>query len=329
LDDNLVLPIRIARRYVTMDANQTASDASPKVAEPRGCPRCRMKIAADAEFCEHCGAKVGGHRRVPWWHLHRRLYDWTLGWAYHPSAAVALFSIAFAESSFFPVPPDVLLMPLVLGNRRKWLAYAFVCSLASVLGAVAGFLIGWLAWESPAYVLAAIVGAVVGTPIGWMCFSKPRGHVLRALLAATSGAVLAAIALLLVWRSWHGTVAELFFKAIPGFTQEGYDKVSRYYDQYNFWIVFVAGFTPIPFKLITVTAGIFGTGQAVANPVGFFIVFLIAAVVSRSARFFLVAGLMRGFGPKITPFIDKYFNWLALLFTALLIGGFVVVKYAL
>jgi len=232
-----------------------------------------MHVAPDAEFCEHCGAKVGLHRRVAWWHLHRRVYDWTLGWAYRPSAAVALFVLSLAESSFFPVPPDVLLMPLVLGNRRKWLRYATLCSLASVLGAIIGFLIGWLAWEAG--------------------------------------------------------VKELFFRYVPGFTQEVFDDVSALYDEHNFWIVFTAGFTPIPFKVITITAGVFGTGPKVANPHAFFAVFLVAAVVSRSARFFLVAGLMRLFGARITPFIDKYFNWLALLFTALLVGGFLIIKYVL
>ena len=311
-----------------IDTSDTRADAASGAPVQRNCPRCKMPVAADAEFCQHCGAKVGAHVRVPWWHIHRRLYDWTLAWAYHPSAAVALFSLSFAESSFFPVPPDVLLMPLVLGNRRKWFRYAFLCSLASVLGAVGGYMIGWLAWESRAYVLSAIIGAVVFSPIGWICFSKLSGHIRRALPAAVVGALGAAIGFLLVWRFWEGTVAGLFFKIIPGFTPETFDQVSRYYDRYNFWIVFVAGFTPIPFKVITITAGIFGTGQAVANPIGFFVVFLIAGVVSRSARFFLVSGLMRGFGPKITPFIDKYFNWLALLFAALLIGGFVVIKYA-
>jgi len=228
-------------------------------------------VAADAEFCEHCGAKVGPHRHVPWWHVHRRLYDWTLAWAYRPSAAVALFVLSFAESSFFPVPPDVLLMPLVLGNRRRWFRYAFLCSLASVMGAVFGFLIGWLAWE--------------------------------------------------------GGVDGVFFNYVPGFTEDVFNRVSGLYEQYNFWIVFTAGFTPIPFKVITITAGVFGTGQQVENPGLFFTVFLIAAIVSRSARFFLVAGLMRLFGPKITPFIDKYFNWLALLSAALLVGGFVVISY--
>jgi len=236
------------------------------------CDRCKLGIPADVEFCPHCGAKVGEHKPVPWWHLHRRLYDWTLAWAYRPSAGAALFCLSFAESSFFPVPPDVLLMPLVLGNRRRWFRYAFLCSLASVLGAMFGFCIGWLAWGAG--------------------------------------------------------VDRIFFDYVPGFTEEVYHRVSGMYDEYNFWIVFTAGFTPIPFKVITITAGVFGTGEKVGNPGVFFGVFLVAAVVSRSARFFLVAGLMRIFGPKITPFIEKYFNWLALLFVVLLIGGFVVIKYA-
>lgn len=225
------------------------------------CSRCHMTFAPRAEFCPHCGAKVGEHRKVPWWHIHRRLYDWTIGWAYRPSASVALFALAFAESSFFPVPPDVLLMPLVLGNRRRWFRCALLCSIASVAGGVAGYLIGLGVWE---------------------------------------------------------LVSDFFFRYIPGFTPEVFDKVRLQYEKYDFWVVFTAGFTPIPFKVITITAGVFRIN---------FAVFLIAAAVSRSARFFLVAGLMRLFGPKITPFIDRYFNWLALLFTALLVGGFLAVKW--
>jgi len=237
------------------------------------CPRCHLSVHAGAEFCPHCGAKLGEHKHVPWWHIHRRVYDWTLGWAYRPSAAIALFCLSFAESSFFPVPPDVLLMPLVLGNRKRWFRYAAICSIASVMGAVLGFCIGWLLWE--------------------------------------------------------GGVDQIFYEYVPGFTPKVFNRVSGLYDQWNFWIVFTAGFTPIPFKVITITAGVFGTGEKVQNPGVFFTVFLVAAVISRSARFFLVAGLMRIFGPKITPFIEKYFNWLALLFTILLVGGFVVIRYVL
>jgi membrane protein YqaA with SNARE-associated domain len=131
------------------------------------------------------------------------------------------------------------------------------------------------------------------------------------------------------WLLWEAAgIDQLFYRYVPNFTPQVFQKVTGLYEQYNFWIVFTAGFTPIPFKVITITAGVFGTGEQVANPGVFFAIFLLAAVISRSARFFLVAGLMRAFGPKITPFIERYFNWLALLFTALLIGGFAVMKYA-
>jgi len=185
-----------------------------------------MSVAADAEFCPHCGARVGEHHKVPWWHIHRRLYDWTLAWAYRPSAAIALFLMAFAESSFFPVPPDVLLMPLVLGNRRRWFRYASLCSIASVAGGCAGFGIGWLLWDAG--------------------------------------------------------VDRLFYNYVPGFTPEVFNRVSLLYDKYNFWIVFTAGFTPIPFKVITITAGVFGTGPKVANSWLFFGVFLVAGAVGRA-----------------------------------------------
>ncbi len=221
-----------------------------------------MSNAADVEFCTHCGVRLGAHHRVPWWHLHRKVYDWTIAWAYRPSAAVALFVLSFAESSFFPLPPDALLIPLVLGNRRKWFRYALLCSIASVLGGVAGYLIGWGAWE---------------------------------------------------------VVGKYFFDWIPGFTHEKFDGISDAYEKWNFWVVFTAGFTPIPFKVITITAGVFKIN---------FAIFLVAATVSRSARFFLVAGLCRRFGPKVTPFIEKYLGWLSLAFVVLLVGGFVVAKYA-
>ncbi len=227
------------------------------------CPRCKLDNSDEAAYCEHCGANLGEHKPVPWYHLHRRLYDWVLAWAYRPTAAIALFIMSFAESSFFPVPPDVLLMPLVLGHRKKWLKYATICSVASVLGGIAGYCIGMYAWEA------------IGP-----------------------------------WAMQN--------LATFGFTDENFAAVKESYNQWGFWVVFTAGFTPLPFKLITITAGIFHVN---------FAIFIIASVVSRSARFFLVSWLMYRYGPQITPKIDKYFNKLALLFVILLIGGFAAVKF--
>lgn len=205
--------------------------------------------------------------KVAWWHLHRRLYDWVLHWAETPYGGWALFVISFAESSFFPVPPDVLLAPLTLGARRKWWRFALSCSVASVLGAILGYLIGAFLW-------LGVSGEF--TPI-----------------------------------------ASFFFAHVPGFNEEVYKAMGVKYEMYNFWIVFTAGFTPIPFKVITITAGVFKVN---------FLVFLIASAISRSARFFLVSALFWKFGPTVKPLIDKYFNVLCLLFVILLIGGFAIFK---
>jgi membrane protein YqaA with SNARE-associated domain len=198
----------------------------------------------------------------PRWHLHRRLYDWVLSWADTPYGGWALFVLSFAESSFFPVPPDVLLAPLVLGQRRRWLRFALMCSIASVFGGCLGYLIGMSVWES----------------IDQTVFN------------------------------WH----------IPGLNPDNFAKAMSWYERYNFWIVAAAGFTPLPYKVITISAGVFEIN---------FVIFLIASTVSRSARFFLVAGLMGRYGPKITPLIDRYFNLLCVLFMVLLIGGFAVIRW--
>ena len=205
---------------------------------------------------------------VAWWHLHRRLYDWVLHWAETPYGGWALFLLSLAESSFFPVPPDVLLAPLTLGARRKWLRFALSCSVASVIGGIIGYAIGH-----------------------WLWFSGPDQYSRLAL--------------------WC-------FDVIPRFDAETFKRVSDRYDSWNFWVVFTAGFTPLPFKVITISGGACGIN---------FVIFLIASIVSRSARFFLVAGLFGKYGPTIKPFIDKYFNWLCLLFVVLLIGGFLMGKF--
>lgn len=193
------------------------------------------------------------------WHLHRRLYDWVLHWADTPHGAVALFILSFAESSFFPVPPDVLLIALVLGARRRWAWLACICTVGSVVGGIAGYGIGYGLMES------------VGHPI--IRFYHAEAH---------------------------------------------YAKVEQLYQQYDFWIVFIAAFTPIPYKVFTIASGAFHM-----NMLGFTLV----SAVGRGARFFLVAGLLYLFGQPVKRFIEKYFDLLALLFVVLLVGGFVVIKY--
>ena len=199
----------------------------------------------------------------------KRTYNWVLSWANSRWGAGALFALAFAESSFFPIPPDVLLIALCLGCATKAFRYALICTVGSVLGAMAGYVIGDFLWQTPSGEFTAL--------------------------------------------------ADFFFRVIPGFTLQEYEHISALYNQYNFWIVFTAGFTPIPYKLITITAGVFQLN---------FPIFLIASIISRGLRFFIIAGLIWKYGAPIKVFIEKYFNYLALAFTVLLVGGFFVIKHA-
>jgi len=191
--------------------------------------------------------------------LVRRLYDWVLNWATTPYGPFALFLLAFCEASFFPVPPDVLLIALSLSLPGQALWYACLASLGSVLGGIAGYLIGFLLWYS---------------------------------------------------------LSDFFFRYIPGFSPSVFATVQDYFVRYDFLVVFTAGFTPIPYKIITIGAGVFGVN---------FPIFIVASLISRSARFFLVAWMLRRYGSPIRIFIDRYFNWLAVAFVVLLIGGFVAI----
>jgi membrane protein YqaA with SNARE-associated domain len=199
---------------------------------------------------------------VAWWHFHRRLYNWVIHFAETPHGEQALFLLSFAESSFFPVPPDVLLAPLTLGAPKKWFRFALMCSIASILGGILGYLIGMFLWDQ--------IGSWVFAHLGSI-----------------------------------------------GFTEGNFAKFQTYYNQYDFWIVFTCGFTPIPYKVCTITAGV----ARILFPG-----FVIASALSRSARFFLVAGLFGWKGEQIRPFVEKYFNWLSLAFVGLLIGGFAALK---
>ena len=193
----------------------------------------------------------------------RRMYNWVLSYSDKPHGGWALFGFSFAESSFFPIPPDPLLVALALGAPKRALRFAAICTAGSVLGAIAGYAIGWGLWTA---------------------------------------------------------VDQFFFTYVPGVSPGSFERVRELYDRYDFWSIFAAGFTPIPFKVFTLSAGAF----AISFPI-----FLLASTISRAARFFLVAGLIYHYGPPIQGFIDRHFDRLAWLFLILLVGGFVVIKVVL
>ncbi|MBL4596200.1 MAG: DedA family protein [Robiginitomaculum sp.] len=158
------------------------------------------------------------------------------------NALRALFGVSFVESSVFPIPPDVMLIPMVLARPDRAWVIAGVCTLASVLGGLAGYAIGWFAWEA------------LGQPI-----------------------------------------LEMYGK------QEAYDRFVTWFNEWGFWSVFGAGFTPFPYKVITITAG-----SVQLNLLAFFA----ASVLSRGARFFLVAAIIRFAGNRARDLIEKYFGWI-------------------
>lgn len=210
---------------------------------------------------ERAGGEMRGEGERAGWV--RRLYDWVLHWAETPHGAWALAILAFAEASFFPIPPDPLLMALCLGAVSRSLRFAALTTGASVAGGILGYLLGALAWD---------------------------------------------------------LTGDFFLNWVPGVTHEAFDSVQSLYNQYDFWAVFIAGLTPIPYKVFTLSSGVFGIN---------FPVFLLASVLSRGLRFFVVAGLIYRFGPPISRFIDRYFNLLTWLFGALIILGFLVIEFVL
>lgn len=193
-------------------------------------------------------------------HVFKKLYDWTLHLARKKHASSALFGVAFIESSFFPVPPDVLLIAMVVADKMKWMRYALICTAGSVLGALLGYFIGWGLYET--------VGKLI-----------VNTYNLQA-------------------------VVEL---------------IGRKYSENAFMTVFTAAFTPIPYKAITITAGLF----KISLPV-----LVIASIIGRAGRFFIVAGVLRIFGKAIADSIEKYFNILSILFVLLCIIGFILLKHA-
>ena len=189
----------------------------------------------------------------------RSLYDWTMGLAAHRHALAALAFIAFIESSVFPIPPDILIIPMVLAARDQAWRIVLVATVASVLGGLLGYAIGAGLYET------------IGRP-----------------------------------------VLEFY-----GYAEKFVD-FQEVYAEWGLWIVAGAGFTPFPYKVITIASGVMDLDLAT---------FTIASVVSRGARFLLLAGLLWYFGPPIRRFIENNLPLLATLFFVLLFGGFVAVRY--
>ena len=192
-------------------------------------------------------------------HLIRRLYDWTVGWADRPGGMRALLVIAFAESSFFPIPPDVLLIALCVGAPHASFRFALVCSVGSVAGGAFGWLLGAGAW-----------------------------HLLR----------------------------DAFIPYV--FAQSTFDHVQQLYQGNAFIAILTAAFTPIPYKVFTVAAGVL----EVSLPT-----LLVASAIGRSARFFMVASVFFFFGRQMRVLIERYFDLLTWAFLALGIAGFLTIRY--
>lgn len=187
----------------------------------------------------------------------RRLYDWTLSLAASPHALWALAAVSFIESSVFPIPPDVLLIPMIIATPRRAFRIAGVCTAASVLGGAFGYLIGWGLFDQ------------VGRPV----------------------------------LTFYGMDAK-------------FGEFSDAYNAWGAWAVLIAGVTPFPYKVVTILSGATGLN---------FAVFMLASLIARGFRFFLVAALLRRFGPPIRDFIERRLGLVFSLGMAVLIGGFAAV----
>jgi len=193
----------------------------------------------------------------------KSLYLWVLHWAETPYGTPALFGLSFAESSFFPIPPDVLQIALSISKPRRSFYYALISGLGSVAGAILGWYIGYALWAG---------------------------------------------------------LDDFFYSYVPGCSPDNFEAVRVRYEQWGFWAILGAAFTPIPFKVFTIAAGVFDISL---------VVLLLASSVGRFARFFAVAGCIYFFGPGIKSVLDKYFGLATFVFFVLLVGGFVLIRYLL
>lgn len=191
----------------------------------------------------------------------KKVYNRVLDFASHPQAPVALFLVAFIESSIFPIPPDILLIPMVLVAFDRAFYYAFICTLGSVLGGIAGYAIGYF-----------LYGTV-------------------------------------------GTLIVDFYNLA-----EQFDVLRTWYSEYDVFVVMAAGFSPIPYKVFTILSGVMQSD---------IIQFIGASIISRGARFFLIAWLLWRGGPRFKGWIEKNFYPLTMAATVVLIMFFVLFKLIL
>jgi membrane protein YqaA with SNARE-associated domain len=189
----------------------------------------------------------------------KRLYDWMMRKAADEKAPWALGVVSFIESSFFPIPPDVMLIPMVMANRRKAWWYATVATVTSVLGGILGYAIGYYLYDA------------VGVPI----------------------------------LKFYGK-------------ENALDAFIAFVHDYGVPAVIIKGMTPIPYKIVTIAAGVAKMDL---------LAFVGASIVARAMRFYLVAGLLYFFGEPIRDFIEKRLTLVTTAFVVLLVGGFVAVKY--
>jgi membrane protein YqaA with SNARE-associated domain len=198
----------------------------------------------------------------------KNLYQWVLSWAESAYGVLILFCVSFAESSFFPVPADPLLIALAIGNTKKSFYYAFMCTLGSVVGGIFGYMIGYfLWWTSPGE---------------------------------------------------YSSVAEFFFNIVPGFTTEVFDNIKIRYETYNFIVIFTAAFTPIPYKVFSISAGAFSINLPI---------FIIASILGRGLRFYMISTLVWFFGDTIKAMLDKYFSLFIIILTIIFCLSYFLIGY--
>ena len=186
--------------------------------------------------------------------MFKSLYHWTLSLAASPRAPWALAAIAFAEASFFPIPPDIVLVPMALAQPKRAWTYAAICTIASVVGGMLGYAIG-------------------------------------ALLYNTVG-------LWLINLYHYG---------------DKVDSLRAFYAQYGGLFILVKGLLPIPYKLVTIITGLLGYN---------FYLFVLLSLITRGARFFILAGIVNRFGEPIKAALERHFTIILVLFCALIVVGF-------